>query len=532
MKFSNQTNRILGNEWLRYHPYNKVTETDNYYITLCNKVLKIIRQSEISAYLNNLNDEKGLACMLVAYFEDVISETRLFSTFTRLHKKMYGKALPFYITDAVYYDDEINLPDVFFVIWYHISIQEELLYYDPYFNFNAGFNIAVTEIYKLFDSEFEKAPQNEQLQQFLQLAPNSDLKTVREKLTFIAQDSFLWHDFFGAYFDKVLDEYKKNDVVVLDEGKEKMIYDKQIHFLYNECMPLLSLRANEYFAEILGEDHPEYHFLKNISKRIIGCFLLCKIEKEGYLIEHLTSKKQLFLSNESFSFDNIKLVENDTVIINGLVKWKDDVWYSQGACLIKKRREIDEDPSAHLFDDEQKKTQFLNDFGKAFLQVSNGERAVYLRGYQAFADFYKKLLLKHAKISKHKLTKEQAAETTENLIRDFEENKSLDKDEAICIFFNPNSGIEIFRERIVTCINDKNNPYYASEQFFIIDLLLDKTFSIEFIEYLFENKIINLKLNEGANPQILPIMIENFDFLLRFFRGSHYFTNPEVTLAN
>ena len=40
MKLFNQTNKILGKDWLQYHPYKNVTSIDNYYIALCNKCFK------------------------------------------------------------------------------------------------------------------------------------------------------------------------------------------------------------------------------------------------------------------------------------------------------------------------------------------------------------------------------------------------------------------------------------------------------------------------------------------------------------
>ena len=112
MKKSSQTNKIIGIDWLSYHPYESPSLIDNYYLVMCDKVYKILQQNGIKRYIKNAFEEKELACMLVCYFEDVISETHLFSSFTRNHKKLYGKELPFYHTSDDYYDDEINLHDI------------------------------------------------------------------------------------------------------------------------------------------------------------------------------------------------------------------------------------------------------------------------------------------------------------------------------------------------------------------------------------------------------------------------------------
>jgi len=531
MKFSNPTNKILGKDWLQYHPYNNITFVDNYYVTLCNNVLKIIQKSEIVDFLDNPKEEKSLTCVLVAYFEDVISETRLFSTFTRRHKKMYGKELPFYEIPDDYYDDEINLHDIYFLIWYHISIHDEDMLIDPYFENSQAFHEAVLEIYNLFDREFEKAPQNENLQNFLQLSAGSDVKTIREKLSFIAYKSFLWNAVYDNYLHKVINEYKTNGKVVLDEHSQVKLYDQQVHFIFGECIPLLTMRVNEYFAELLGEEHSEYQFIKNISKRIVGCFLIRKIEKDGFLIEHLSSKKQLWLSNEYTSFQDIELVENESVLTISLVHWKDDVWHNQGGCMVNSINDMKGvDVSAHLFDDENTKKEIVQKLEQAFLEITAGRYIAYVRGNREYAEFYHKVMRKHAKITDPKITDKKRNELYKNFVENTAKNMPFENNEVIGIFFNSNSGIEIYRESVVSCMPDKNNPYYFHEEFDLCDLITIKSFSKEFIFYVIENKLINICIAEYENPDMFSIIMKNLDFLLRFYRRSQYFSKPEITI--
>ena len=533
MKLSNQTNKILGKDWLKYHPYSNITPNDSYYIALCNNVLKIIQESEIRDHLENTKEEKELACMLVSYFEDIISETHLFSSFTRQHKKMYGKELPFYKINEDYYEDEINLQDIYFLIWYYISLQSEEIIIDPYFENTQAFNEAVTDICNLFNNEFEEAPQNENLQNFLQIDADSDVGTIREKLSFIAYHSFLWKTVFDNYLEKILNEHSENGTVVLDEENEMSIYDQQIHFIFNECMPLLSMRANEYYAEILGEEHSESQFVKNISKRIFGCFLLRKIERDGYLIEHLTSKKQLRLSNEYTSLEKVKLVENETVLSLGLVQWKNDVWQNQGGCITTNIEEMKgEDISKHLFDDENHKKETVHKLEMAFLKINNGKRIAYFSRNREFTEFYLKVLREHAKIIKPEITDEELDENYKDFIKNYEKNIPFKNDEAFGIFFNSNIGIEMYSKHVISCMPDENNPYYANKDFDLNDLLTAKSLSKEFVNYIIENKLINLQFNYYENQDTFNIIMENLDFLLRFYRRTLYFSKPEVTINN
>jgi hypothetical protein len=296
-------------------------------------------------------------------------------------------------------------------------------------------------------------------------------------------------------------------------------------------MPLLAMRSNEYFAEILGEEHPEYQFIKNISKRIAGSFLIRKIEKNGYLIEHLTSKKQLWLSNEFTSFQKVKLVENETVLTISLVHWKDDVWQNQGGCGINTIHDMKgKDVSKHLFDDENQKKEVLHKLEKAFLELTNGKRIVYVRGKREYAEFQEKVFRKHAKITDPKITDKELNDRYKGLIERIEKDAPFERDEALGIFFNSNCGIEVYREGVISSMSDKNNPYYAHEEFDICDLLTIDTFSTEFINYIVENKLIKLHANDYENPDLFGVIMENLDFLLRFYRRSKYFSEPLVTV--
>jgi len=446
---------------------------------------------------------------------------------------MYGKELPFYDISSDYLEDEINLNDIYFLIWYYISILDESIIIDPYFENDQSFNKAVLKIFNLFEQEFEDAPQNEDLQNFLLLSGGSDVKTVREKLSFIACHSFLFEHVFDKFIKEVIEEYKENDVVVLDEKSEVQIYDSQIHFVFNENMPLLSMRTNEYFAEILGKEHSEYQFIKNISKRITGCFLIRKIEKDGFLIEHLSSKKQLWLSNEFTSLQGIDLVENKTVLTISMVQWKDNVWQNQGGCLVN---ELDNmkgmDISEHLFDDESLKMKTIQGLETAFLEVSNCKRFIYFRRYRDFLEFYLKVLKKHKKNANPKIKDRELDEAYKNFVENNDREIPVERNEPIGIFFNSNSGVEIYREELISCMPDKNNPYYANEKYDLCDLVTIETFSMELVNYIIENEIINICVCDYENSDMFNIIMDNFDFLLRFYRRSHYFSKPEITINN
>ncbi len=122
--------RIYIKYWLELKPYFKQTATDSYYLGVCNKVKQaIITNRNLFLLQQHLSKEdiNMLSCFLTSYLEDVISETNIWRSFVRMHLRMYKKYLPFYALND-YEEEEINVEDVAFLIWYFINtIQEDAI---------------------------------------------------------------------------------------------------------------------------------------------------------------------------------------------------------------------------------------------------------------------------------------------------------------------------------------------------------------------------------------------------------------------
>ena len=99
-------------------------ESDSFYTSLSNRLYDIIQQaiggSMAPEYI------KRLAINLACYVEDLVSGCGVWSAFTSLHEKKYGRKLPFFNLDKpaipVPYDDELpSLHAVQFLIWYTLN---------------------------------------------------------------------------------------------------------------------------------------------------------------------------------------------------------------------------------------------------------------------------------------------------------------------------------------------------------------------------------------------------------------------------
>ena len=115
---------------------------------------------------NEEKDARYFSLCLTAWFEDVISQVGIWTTFTAACKKRYGNWLPFYPLDENYYPDEINVEDIRFLLWHHIqfSSRDEGRIINPE---NPGIELIANELYCILDEIYETAPENERLWQFM-----------------------------------------------------------------------------------------------------------------------------------------------------------------------------------------------------------------------------------------------------------------------------------------------------------------------------------------------------------------------------
>ena len=92
---------IFTQEWIALHPYEKADETDLYYTELANEIYHALDEACYTHNFKNMDEAKQLALSIAGYFEDVISGTGIWKTFTEECKQRYGTYIPFYEKERV-----------------------------------------------------------------------------------------------------------------------------------------------------------------------------------------------------------------------------------------------------------------------------------------------------------------------------------------------------------------------------------------------------------------------------------------------
>ncbi len=535
------TNSITAKGWLRYHPYNKQVTTDFYYLKLCNKVLNVMKNKKFDSIFSSLDEKTELAYILTAYFEDTISETRIFSSFTEQHYKLYGKYLPFYsINPKDYYPDEVNLQDISFLIWhfqttftdYDLGIISDPLHPEV---------IELSEvIYDLFDKEFENAPQNEDLQNFItDINADSPVLEIRKRIEFIACDCYLNALEFSIFMQDQIDELKKkthnkrdkDDFEFYNEHAPLILYDAKLTYVFNETSPLLSLYAKEILCNMLGKEHPAYQLIQKISTKKNSLFLYKKEEETFYIFKHIYSSKTIHLSKESCSFKKESLIPDQSVYSLNMTQWG-DLWQLTGSSVqydIPMEELLMTSTGIGIFNEIEDQLKIINEQEIAFLSVNNNKYITYLSSQEELKNLMIEVNITQFKKSHPHLSNEKMKEYAEINFNTL----ILDDFKNIVIFYNPLGGTEFYPD-FADFINDKDNSFYdESVKIDLEEVLFDKTFSKEFINYLTENSLINFPIHsEFKNGNEQELIFNNLDFLLRYYKRNHYWTKPQITIMD
>lgn len=530
--------KIYIKRWLDLKPYESQTPTDGYYLKLCNEVKKSIitnKQSFVlQIYLDN-DEIDVLACFLTSYFEDLISETNIWNTFIKVHKKLYGKFMPFYKTDE-YYEQEINLSDICFLIWYFMNtIQKE--------KFIAPFNDFIIEtsnkVMDVFENAWEYAPENELLKTFYSIdEKETDFYIARNLIDNVLFKSYLF------YPDSLLD-LRDSEIEILEESKNdehllNFLNENRDHKLHHTYTRLLGLKGQEWVAEILGDNHGLSKYFPIISKKIRGYFFYKGQDKGNVFLEHIASGKKFNLTKKSFDHYN-SLTDIDTIIFMGIVKWRDEWWFSGvyfqtefNADLVLDEKNSMESRIAVNFLDHQEKNmdEILGEQLNAFRGFNNNQQIAFMdseklelfvKDYIEFFNSSLNLSQKEKDEAKQR-AREEGFFGNETEVKDFSEVS-----ESGLVFFNPKSGTEIALA-VNSAFPMKNNPFFNEEESeeHIMRLLFTEELSPELAMYCIDNFKDDLEFLKSTEGKMY---LDNIDFLLRFWKRGNYFTKPTITFT-
>lgn len=526
--------KIFIKDWLDLKPYRKHALTDSYYLKLANEVKTNLIKNKDHGLGLLLKDFTELPCFLTSYFEDVISKTGIWNTFIQEHKKRYNKYLPFYDLEE-YYPGEVNIQDVSFLIWYYTNTQLKDSFIAPN---TEMFTPVAYSVFKLFDREYEYAPENELLQSYYKLAPDANYYEVRNFIDILFFETYLFIPDTRKQVDELHKEVIENNK---DEDIERLdMYARDVTdtYRYSTGTKLLAYKPTEWVSAIIGEKHPLSTTILNITGRISGYFFYKGSNENEIFLEHIASGKSFNLLKESYDYWDT--LDEHTLIYIGIVKWKEHWWFSGTAF------QIDYDPDLILDQKNSTKArrqvnfleadtilvkETLAEQEKSFLAYNNGHSIAFMLAekLEIFINSFMKFHNETLNLSEKEKEAAIKRMRKDRLFIDDEPTTKTnynDKEEELLVFYNPKVGIEVLHD-LNHAFPMSNNPYFDIDKsdYAMGHILVSDYASKELVYFAIENGQYILPYFKSEKWESYK---NDLDFLIRFWKNTSYKQTPEV----
>ena len=432
--------KIYPKKWLELHPYKQTNSVDQYYVGIANEIHKRLYSSTIADAFEEEENIRYTSLCLAAWFEDVISQTGIWQAFTAECRKRYGAYLPFYPIKGDYFPDEINLEDIRFLLWHHIQyLCRGISAINPE---NPGIEQTAQEIYGLLAEEYETAPENERMQEFLYHSAmgEEDFFHYREIL-----DWFHYQCYFNIEnVAQCRDEAERllDDEKITPEMAETLIYATRTSLTFKGRRNLLSLTSPEWLA-LIGNAHPEHQLWGKVKARENSCYLLEKEDDEFLYVKDLCSEDEgeFKITKKSLNLSAIRSREaGKSTLICELIYFG-NAWWQCGMLLENKY----DQKMAEYVDDLTKQKEKTNEKAAFhdFIKASGGKSFVFCQSQEEISDF---LLNKMGYGLKEAL-----------------DIPRIHTETGAMLMANPHTGLHI-QFKLCECIKSPDNPNYNKEE--------------------------------------------------------------------
>ncbi len=537
--------RIYMKVWMDLKHYRTPTVVDEYYLDLANDIKKsfvdggcmeVLRMCHLQA-----SEVDKLACLFAAHLEDVVSGTRIWDTFLKLHRRMYGKWLPFYETETDRKGGEMEYSDICFLSWYFLNTLQHNEYLMPY---DERLFAVARMAWQVLDAAWEYAPENGLTKAYFKFTSTGEnFYDIRDFLNKFLMESYLFREDIWPKTEKKLNNYIE---ILREEGGEpeliaKLLHDTHVGILHTARTSLLSLRGRDWLLAYIGEDHPLYRDIEEMSPRILGAFLFKGRDERHIHVEHIATGKKFAIVENSIKDMESSPVVVDDILRGTFVRWRGEWWQSGFSAeyphnpkaieeernSARAKRELDV-----LERDEALVLKLMKEFYNAFVAFNGGSPIAFLSPeevdafIQRFFDFLRDSGdFSPEELKQFKEHKEHFEKTELELLFILS-----DDDEPCVLFFNPRRGFETWLGD-PSVIPIPENPFFDPENFDELEvsedlfaMFVDVKPSPEMVKYYVE-QAKKFPFFEKLFPD-LPF--EDFDFLLRFWKKETYHGEPQL----
>lgn len=370
--------KIYPIEWKRMHPDNRAMSTDRYYVDLANKVLNVLKSSGIEEVFPDDEAILDTSLRLTAWFEDICSQLGFWRTVNETCQQRYGKPLPFYDTTE-YYPGEPNPQDVQLLLWDIIQSWNDDRFMNPE---NPGILWTANEIYKIFDEEYETAPETDEMIEYLaDPAIGSDYWQTRHAFEWLSKNGYM-----SLHSNSILAEVMI-DLIRTQERPESeaVLYATVLGHVMRDRHNLLSLTAPEWLS---AATHRPFTL---DTSRLTNRFYTIEARYASTLQIRDTITNDSYIVEED-SLDEKWLAQyggqQGLNISCGLVSFNDKTYQAGMVVTFTDAQKI-ADAVEKLKQEDYRKSLGKSNYDH-FYEASGGRDIVFLRGVRELKEFYTK----------------------------------------------------------------------------------------------------------------------------------------------
>lgn len=311
------------------HPRKLNSTTDLYYSKVATRLLSVL-YAENKKLDDNDFILHEVAVRIALYFEDVVADAGIWSSFIKKNQQLFGTVLPFGLaTEDEYYADEPKVEDVQLLLW--LIIQEcspdgEVL--SPH---SPRFQQTAAALYKVLEDEFEKAPMNESLKAFFQTTPFiDDVYEVRKMLEWVAGDCYLTEGMFSEpCYSNMLETLGGILRLDVDDVRLEYAVRSQAVMLYKTGP--LALMAQDWLALMLRQNGSEQQAQWVEDMECLPFDIYKKVKIVDGIVHLLDTKGQEIIFPQSDALDIPFHLDALNAVYAALIKYR-GVWHINGLC--------------------------------------------------------------------------------------------------------------------------------------------------------------------------------------------------------
>ena len=518
--------KFINISWyMERKPYTVHTSYDLYYLDICRELFTIIDNlaDEYDDILE-LDDEDCLAMAFVftAYFEDQVNAIGLWSSLTALHKKHFGKRLPFFDAAILQQQEEDC---------------EDILPYDIHY-------LAYITYLNLLTDDEEKSLVFLNKPFFIELANRvfDHLDHKEEVLTTDFYDSFLipaddyiafkkqagWFTFYsyltGFEFTKALENYEWR----LKEKETNasfvplLTYAERDRLLFERPSLLTAFLPLDILTGAMRCSNSKKEEILKLKWRPHGIFHLQQETSTHYRFLHTSTLEEFAVLKNSFN--NQLDCDKDEYWITTVAEWNND-YYVSGMCLpcpyrgkeiYHRNIEMQQSFQKHFFPYRKHIEETAAGYREKAVEFFGNDLIVFETRHQLqerlneFNQWYFDTV-----VDKTKLTKE-----TKPVLFSIPEEWSDQRD--IALFIPPADGLQFVtkhKQLLQILQTQKPDQVSLAEMQAVLPMLFDDSVGVEYWHYLKKNFAIpNLTLFMKCPAD----SDEDFDALLRIYRAADY----------